>query len=160
TTVARAIWIAVLLILIIILLGTIALAKEHVNLLELSVASLRERAANSTFLQSTLGLFWAFALVLPALGGGDALALAAQELAPPRLKALRRTSLLVGTFAFILTVFSSFLFIALVPSDQAGLWAATPLSGLAQHVFLPIWARGLMTLLVLAAAVGVLIPAA
>jgi len=160
TTVARAIWIAVLLILTTILLGTIAVAKEHVPLLELSVASLRERTANSTFLQNTLGLFWGFALVLPALGGGDALARAAQELAPPRLKALRRTSFLVGAVVFILTVFSSFLFVALVPSDQAGFWAATPLSGLAQHVFLPIWARGLMTLPILAAALALLIPAA
>jgi magnesium transporter len=107
-----------------------------------------------------LQALWGFALVLPALGGGDALARAAQELAPPRLKALRRTSFLVGLFAFVLTVFSSFLFVALVPGDEAGFWAATPLSGLAQHVFLPIWARGLITLPLLAAALAILAPAA
>src|SRR5262249_31724848 len=47
-----------------------------------------------------------------------------------------------------------------VPGDQAGFWAATPLSGLAQHVFLPIWARGLITFPILAAALAVLAPAA
>jgi magnesium transporter len=159
TQVARAIWIAVLVMLTIILLGAIAIVKTHVPLLEQSLASLRG-TDNSTFLQRTLGLLWSFALVLPALGGGDALARAAHELAPPRLQALRRTSFLVAFFAFILTVFSSFLYVALVPGDQANLWAATPLSGLAQHVVLPIWAEGLMTVLILGAALVVLVPVA
>ena len=160
TAVARAIWVAVLLILTVILFGTIAVAKRDVHFLEQSLASLRSADGNLTFSQIAFRVFTGFALVLPALGGGDALARAAHELAPPRLRALRRASFLVAAFVFALTVSSSFLFVALVPGDQAGLWAATPLSGLVQHTEFPIWAEGLMTILILAAALVMLIPAA
>jgi magnesium transporter len=61
---------------------------------------------------------------------------------------------------FVTTVFSSFLFIALVPSEQSAVWTAIPLSGLAQHLQLPAWANGLMTVLVLVAALAILVPAA
>ena len=40
-----------------------------------------------------------FALTLPVLGGGEALARAAHEFPPPRVQALRRTGLLTVLFA-------------------------------------------------------------
>jgi len=160
TAVARGVWTAVLVILTVIVLGVITVVHRHVPLIQQSVTSLRNTGANSTILQTVLRLFASFALVLPALGGGDALARAAHELAPPRLKGLRRTSFWVGLLAFMLTVVTSFLFVGLVPAGQAGIWAATPLSGLTQYVSLPIWSQSFMTVLALIAALAVLIPAA
>ena len=63
-------------------------------------------------------------------------------------------------FVFILAVLSSFLFVALVPQDQANAWSATPLSGLAQFLAVPPWLAGVLTLFVLAAVLLMLIPAA
>src|SRR5262249_3856480 len=85
---------------------------------------------------------------------------AAHELAPPRVRALRRTASFVAVLVLVTTVFSSFLFTSLVPREQADVWAATPLSGLAQYLQLPAWANGLMTVLILAAALAILVPAA
>src|SRR5262245_14810919 len=160
TAVARSIWVAVLLILTVILFGTIAVAKRDVHFLEQSLAFLRSADGNLTFVQIAFRALTGFALVLPALGGGDALARAAHELAPPRLRALGRASFLVFAFVFVLPVSSAFLFVALVPGAQARLWVPTPLSGLVQHTEFPIWAEGLMTILILAAALVMLIPAA
>src|SRR5262249_10054923 len=55
---------------------------------------------------------------------------------------------------------SSFLFVALVPSAQASIWSDTPLSGLAQYLDLPAWAIALIVVLVPAAALLILVPAA
>jgi len=99
------------------------------------------------------------ALVLPVIGGGEALARAAHEFAPPRLQALGRTSLFVIMFGLLAAVLSSFLFLELVPPGHAALWTATPLAGVAQQ--LPAaWLRGLMTVLIAAAAFCILAPSA
>src|SRR5207248_3692438 len=131
---AKAVWVSVLLILTLIVLGATTIVRHGVPVLELSLAPFQRRAVNASFLKRALELFAGFALVLPALGGGGTLARAANEFAPPRLQALRRTSFLIIVFVFILTVFSSFLFLALVPAAQAPLWASTPLSGVAVHL--------------------------
>ena len=158
TAVTKAIWLAVFMILAVIGFGLISVVNAPVSLIRQSLGSLDQ--ANATFFHSVLRILVSFALVLPALGGGDALARSAHELAPPRLQGLRRTSLLVVFVSFALIVVSSFLFVGLVPRQQADVWAATPLSGLVQYIDLPVWAQGLMTILILAAALVVLIPAA
>lgn len=157
--VAKAVWVGILLIITLIVLGAIAIARQHVSIVGIALAPFRSGTVHVSFL-SVVQLFAGFALVLPALGGGDALARAAHEFAPPRLQALRRTSFFVVVFVFIITGASSFLFTALVPADQASLWASAPLSGLAQHLYLPIWAQGVLTVFVLAAALLMLVPCA
>ena len=93
------------------------------------------------------------ALVLPAIGGGDALARAAHDLPPPRIQALRRTSLLILLFTLLGTTASVYLFVRLVPAGEQSLWLQAPLAGLAQHVGGPPWVADLLALALLAAAV-------
>ncbi|HET7220042.1 MAG TPA: magnesium transporter [Vicinamibacterales bacterium] len=99
------------------------------------------------------------ALALPAIGGGDAVARAAHELRPPRLQALQRTSLIVSFFAIGIIVTGAFLYAQLVPAADQALWSAAPLAGVAQHLAGPSWARDLMAILLLVAAVLLLVPA-
>jgi magnesium transporter len=156
--IARAVWVAVCLILTVIVLGVVAVIRGHVPLLQQSLLLLQVGTASIP--RTILRLLAGFALVLPAVGGGDVLARAAHELAPPRVRALRRTASFVAVLVFVTTVFSSFLFTAMVPREQTAVWAATPLSGLAQYLLIPAWANGLMTVLILAAALAILVPAA
>ena len=85
-----------------------------------------------------------FALALPTVGGGEALARAAHELPPPRVQALQRTASLVLLFALLVTALRTFLFVLLVPAREQALWANAPLAGLAQHLAGPAWARDLV----------------
>src|SRR5262249_34656075 len=158
--VARGVWIAVLFVLLVILFAGITIVTQNVPLLTGVLSTLTRNPERASMLDRVIRVFIGFALVLPALGGGDALSTQAHELAPPRLRGLRRTSLVVAMFSVVITIFSSFLFVLLVPAAQASIWAATPLSGLAQHLDLPVWALGVMTAFVLAAALLALIPAA
>src|SRR5205823_2468524 len=63
-----------------------------------------------------------FAVALPALGSGGALARVAHQFAPPRIQALRRTSALVLAFGFVGIAIPAFLFVALVPASDRLLW--------------------------------------
>jgi magnesium transporter len=160
TAVAKAVWVSVLLILALIALGAVTIVRQGVPALELFLVPFQKGEGNLSFIKEALQLFAGFALVLPALGGGGTLARAANEFAPPRLEAVRRTSFFIIVLVFILTVVSSFLFVVLVPPDQTSLWASTPLSGLAHHLDLPVLAKGLVIVLVLAAAFLMLVPSA
>ncbi|MGB7219054.1 MAG: magnesium transporter [Vicinamibacterales bacterium] len=99
------------------------------------------------------------ALTLPMVGGGEALARAAHEFEPPRVDALRRTSLLTVLFGLVVTTLGTFLVLLLVPAAEQPLWINAPLAGLAQHLAGPVWARELAALLVASSALLVLVPA-
>jgi len=101
-----------------------------------------------------------FAVALPALGSGGALARVAHQLARPRIQSLRRTSSLVVVFSLIGIAVPAFLFVALVPSADQTLWADTPLAGVAQHLAGPVWATGAMMFALVCAAFLMLAPAA
>jgi magnesium transporter len=160
TVAAKAVWVSVLLIFGLILLGAATVMRQGVSVLEQSLAPLQSTVGTGSFFRDAIQLFASFALVLPALGGGGTLARAANEFAPPRLDAVRRTSFFIVVLVFVLTVFSSFLFVTLVPADQASLWASTPLSGLAHYLDLPAVIEGLVIVLVLAASFLMLVPSA
>jgi len=160
TAVAKAVWVSVFLIFAVILLGVATIVRQRIPAIELALAPLQSGAVNVPFFREVLTLLTGFALVLPALGGGGTLARAANEFAPPRLEAVRRTSFFIVVLVFVLTVFSSFLFLVLVPGDQATLWANAPLSGLAHYLDLPAVANGLVIILVLLAAFLMLVPSA
>ena len=102
-----------------------------------------------------VGLF----VLLPAVGGGDALARAAHDLSPPRIQALRRTSVLILVF-LIVTVVSVYLFGWLIPAAEQSLWMQAPLAGLAQHLAAPAWLSDFLNLALVAAAGLLLVPAA
>ena len=106
-----------------------------------------------------LSWFVGLSLLLPAIGGGDALARAAHDLSPPRIQALRRTSVLILVF-LVGTVASVYMFGWLVPPDEQSLWMQAPLAGLAQHLAAPAWLSGFLTLALVVAAALLLVPAA
>jgi magnesium transporter len=153
---AKGIWGGILVILALSITGIVAMLRHGSAIVAPAMAPVSE---GSYFQQ---GLHWliALALVLPVLGGGGALARAAREFAPPRFKPVRRTAFFVALFVLILAVSTSFLFVAAVPKDQAAVWAAIPVSALAQFLPVPAWLSGLLTILVFGAAIFLLAPAA
>jgi magnesium transporter len=100
------------------------------------------------------------ALVLPVIGGGESIARAAHEFAPPRLRALRRTSLIVALFGFVVTLPSAFLFVAVVPEGETGLWLSAPLAGIAQYLAMNPVLRSVLAVAVALAVLAILLPAA
>jgi len=158
-TIAKGVWFGVGVI--VSLIGLAAITWSRLDGLRIASPLVDlQRAATLSVTDQILWLLTGFALVLPVLGGGDALARAAHEFAPPRLQALRRTSLLVVAVVFVITAVSAFSFVAVVPPSQEGVWASTPLSGLAQHLELPAWVIGVMVVLVPIATLLILLPAA
>ena len=113
--VAKFVWVGIGLILAVIGLATVTVVRHPVPFGMLIPT--QELAAISP--KYILRWLTGFALVLPVLGGGDALARAAHEFPPPRLKSLRRTSLFVSIFIFITLAFSSFLYVSIVPKQEA-----------------------------------------
>ncbi|HEY6361096.1 MAG TPA: magnesium transporter, partial [Vicinamibacterales bacterium] len=103
--------------------------------------------------------FAALAFALPAIGGGEPLSRLAQELAPPRLQALRRTSMGVILFTGLVTALGTLMYILLVPSNEQHLWVSAPLVGMVHHAAGPEWLRNAFGLAVAAATLFVLAPA-
>jgi magnesium transporter len=110
-------------------------------------------------LDRVLSYFIGVALALPAIGGGDVLARAAHELSPPRVQALRRTSVLILLFSLVGTTLSVYLFARLVPVAEHRLWAQVPLTGLVQHLRVAAGLKDVLALGLVAAAVLILAPA-
>jgi magnesium transporter len=159
-TIAKAMWIGFGIISALMVFGTITLLKRDAWPAAI-VSGLQLPNGFETFgVRQALQLLAGFALVLPALGGGDVLSRVAHEFAPPRLQSLRRTSFFVVLFASVMTVLTSFLFTILVPPDQTSIWADIPLSGLAQLLSMPPWLIGLLVVLIPGAALLILLPAA
>ena len=157
TAVAKLVWVGIGLILVVIGLAAMTVARHPIPFLGMLVPPQELASISPKYI---LRWLTGFALVLPVLGGGDALARAAHEFPPPRLKSLRRTSLFVSIFIFITLAFSSFLYVSIVPKHETPIWAATPLQGIVQHIEIPAWALGFVTFFVLASALLMLIPAA
>ena len=107
-----------------------------------------------------LACVFGLGLALTTVGGGEALANVAHELPPPRVEGLRRTGLFTLLFALFVTTIGTVLFVLLVPAGEQGAWVNAPLAGLAQHLAAPSWARDLVALALVAAALLMLVPAA
>jgi magnesium transporter len=160
STVARGIWTGFLMLSALLIVGFVSVQRSQIPVLTVSMEPPWGDALRPSVIGAGISLFVGFALVLPLLGGGGSLGRTAREFAPPRVQSVRRMAFYVVLFLFILAVLSSFLFVALVPEDQANTWSATPLSGLAQFLSVPPWLSGVLTLFVLAAVLSMLIPAA
>jgi magnesium transporter len=158
--VVRGVWIGVLVLLGLLVVSAVTLFRSEVPVLSTVLTAPWTNSPDASLFSHVFQILVAFALVLPVLGGGGALGRAAREFAPPRVQSLRRTAFYVVVFVSVLAVVSSFLFVALIPNAEAGPFAATPLSALAQYAALPLWAIGLLTVAVLAAALLMLAPAA
>jgi magnesium transporter len=156
---ARAVWIGVAILLVTIAWGVATVARGVV-VSTLTVPPPVAPISPWPLLDLAFAILVGFALTLPALGGGDALARAAHELPPPRVRALRRTGLLTVLFAGTTTALGTFLALLLVPASEQPLWANAPLAGLAQHLAAPSALRVLIAVAVAGAAVLILGPAA
>ncbi len=158
--IARGMWggVAVLFALVIFAVETIARGKGlGFGALYAPIPAL---APPSGGFERAISWLVGLALVLPVIGGGDALARAAHEFAPPRIQALRRTSLIVVLFSFVVTFLLAFGFVLLVPQADVRTWMDAPLAGIAAHLAAPSWIRRLFTWLLAAAAFLTLVPAA
>jgi len=112
------------------------------------------------FIDTALAYLVGFALVFPAVGGGQGLAQVANELPLPRVLALRRTGLVTVGFTLLVTTLGTFLILALVPSAEQVVWTEAPLAGLVHQLAGPVWVRDLMAIALACAAVLMLVPAA
>ena len=96
---ARAVWIGVAILLVTIAWGVVTVARGGVVVSTLAVPPPVAAITPWAPLDVALAILLGFALTLPVVGGGEALARAAHELPPPRVQALRRTGLLTVLFA-------------------------------------------------------------
>lgn len=160
SAVARGVWVGVVMLATLLTLGIIVAVHNHIPVVAASMEPPWSAASGLSVPGAVLRTLLGFALVLPLLGGGGSLGRMAREFAPPRVQSVRRMAFYVVLFVSILSVLSSFLFVAAVPKNEGATWSATPLSGLAQYLTLPGWLTGALTLCVLGASLLMLIPAA
>jgi len=154
--IAKGVWAGILVMLALSVIGIVAVLRHGMPI----VAPTLVPVSDGNILHQTFRFLVAFALVLPVLGGGGSLNRAAREFARPRIKSMRRTAFFVALSVLILSVSTAFLFVAAVPKDQAKVWAAIPVSALAQFLPVPAWLTDLLTVLVFLAAISMLAPAA
>ncbi len=157
--IARGVWIAVGILTLVTAWGLVTLARGPVPWGLLASPPVFATVTGWRVLDALLVYLVGFALALPTIGGGDAVARAAHELRPPRLQALQRTSFFVTLFTGLATVSGAFLFVLLVPAVDQALWTNAPLAGLAQHLAGPEWARHLVAVALVGAAALLLVPA-
>jgi magnesium transporter len=158
-TLARAVWIGVAILLVTIAWGVASVARG-IAFSTLAVPPPAPAITPWAPLDMALAILLGFALTLPVLGGGEALARAAHELPPPRVQALRRTGRLTVLFAGVTTALGTFLALLLVPASEQPVWANAPLAGIAQHLAAPSTVRVPLAVMLAAAAVLILGPAA
>ena len=152
-TISKGVWLGIAIVVVTAMWGGVTLARVTPSPVPLPLPPASRTAALMSYL---LGL----AVALPALGTGSALARVAHQFAPPRIQSLRRTSALVVAFSFVGIAIPAFLFVALVPPHEQAIWANAPLVGLVRHLAGPPWSRGILNVVVIAAAFLVLVPAA
>jgi magnesium transporter len=160
SSLARAIWVGVAILYALLIVVTIATLRHQLPILSTSLQLPWASISSVTIPGAALQVLVGIGLVLPLLGGGGSLGRTAQEFAAPRVQSVRRTAFYVLLFTGVLAALSAFLFVAVVPRDQALLWSQTPLSALAQFATLPPWLLALLAVAVPIAALFILIPAA
>jgi amino acid transporter len=150
---ARGVWIGVAILLVAVAWGLITLTRRGLMMSALTVPPPIPVITGWWLVDTALACVTGFALVLPVIGGGEALVHAAHELPPPRVKALRRTALVSVLFAALATTLGTFLAILLVPASEQPIWANAPLAGVAQHLAAPSAVRVLLAIAIAAASV-------
>ena len=159
--VARGVWVGVGILTGIVVWGAISVVRHHIPLDAVLPADAPALGGSGWWLtDAALTALVTFAIAVPLLGGGDALARGAHEYQPPRIQALRRTGTIVSIFTLAVAVPLAFLYVLLVPSSAQALWFTTPLAGLGQHLVGPPWTRGIAGILIAVTAVLLLLPAA
>ncbi len=151
--VSKGVWVGISIV-------TAAAIWALVTVARVGVGSMPLPASPTSSPSVWLSYLFAMAVALPAFGTGSALARVAHQFAPPRIQSLRRTSSVVIAFSFVGIALPAFLFVVLLPAHEQPIWVNAPLLGLVRHLAGSGWARGVMSVLVIAAACLVLVPAA
>ena len=134
-TIARSVWIGAGILLLTVIWGVFTVVfSRRAPVPSLTSAAALRGLTGWPVLDVIRFVALGIALALPAVGSGEALVRAAHDFPPPRVQALRRTSLLVIAFALFITTLGTFLFARLVPSGEVSVWLNAPLVGVAQHV--------------------------
>jgi magnesium transporter len=114
--------------------------------------------ANASTLDLALTYLVALGIALPLLGGGDALASAAHDLPPPRVRALQRMARLGALVGFVVSVVPAFAYAVLVPGPEGSGAANAPLAELSRHLAGPPVLRAAAALALVAAVVLIVTP--
>jgi magnesium transporter len=158
---ARGVWVGVAILVAVVVWAIVTVVRIGGSLgTALAQAPSVAPVTGLTVVDIPLALLAGLTLVLPVMGGGEAVARAASGFPPPRLQAVIRTGRLTLFFSIVVTVVSSFLVMLLVPQNEQAVWLNAPLAGLAQHLAGPAWIRDVVALAIAAAALFVLAPAA
>ena len=159
--IARGVWVGVGVLAGVVVWGAVTVVRHDVPMHVLTAVGVPGLAGSgSRIADLVMTALVAFAVSLPLLGGGDALAQGAHEYQPPRIRALRRTGTIVSLFTLAVAVPLAFFYTLLVPAGMQQLWFDTPLAGLGQHLAGPPWARAVAGVLLALTAVVLLLPAA
>jgi magnesium transporter len=156
---ARSVWVGVGILAVIMAVGVVALLRRGVPAIAPGF-TWPTTLAEGDLVTAGVVVLIGFAHTLPMLGGGESLARAARDVAPPRVPMLRRTALLTVLFSLFVTTVGTLLFASLVPAADQILWTDSPLAGLAQHMTSAAWARELTSAAAVLAAACMLIPVA
>ena len=159
-TIARGVWIGVGVLTLTMIWGVATVVRSGASRVSVLAPLPPVALTGWPLVDGAVACVLGFALTLTVIGGGEALARAAQELPPPRVHALRRIGLLTVLFAASVTTLGTFLVTWLVPAGEQPLWVNAPLGGLAQHLAGPAWVRDVMALALAVAAAFVALPAA
>jgi magnesium transporter len=153
---AKGVWIGVGVLAVMAVWGIVTVTRQPVPLAFLPLKPPLDQTGFGMIWPCLLGL----AIALPAIGGGDVLARGAHEFPPPRVTSLRRTAMWVIVLSLVSTATFAFLFHLLVPGVEQRLAADAPLVAIAHHLIGATWARKVIALLLVAAAMLLLVPAA
>jgi len=76
-----------------------------------------------------------------AMSGEETLAQVNREIAHPKLKNLKKAAVVIGTYALLFTALTSFFAVMIIPDGERSLYFGNLISGIAMHLWGPMWAR-------------------
>ena len=76
-----------------------------------------------------------------AMSGEETLAQVNREIAHPKLKNLKKAAVVIGIYALLFTALTSFFAVMIIPDAQRPEYFGNLISGIAMHLWGPLWAR-------------------
>jgi amino acid transporter len=86
-------------------------------------------------------LFVGFGHSVLAMSGEETLAQVNREIAHPKLKNLKKAAVVIGVYALLFTALTSFFAVMIIPDQVRHEYFGNLISGIAMHLWGPLWAR-------------------
>src|SRR5713226_706098 len=86
-------------------------------------------------------LFVGFGHSVLAMSGEETLAQVNREIAHPKLKNLKKAAVVIGVYALLFTALTSFFAVMIIPDKVRPEYFGNLISGIAMHLWGPLWAR-------------------